>query len=185
METEKIDRRIRRTKKQLLQSLTQLLSEKKLNKITVSELTELADVNRTTFYLYYKDVFDMVEQIEADIFENFNIAYERFLADKDSFNEMLNFFTFLFEFVQDNFEICRLLLGPEGDYAFVEKFKKAIKRMQPVVDENTFKDNSIYFRSFIITGCIGVMQQWLEDSTKASPREMAEFLSKIIYKDIT
>ena len=59
----KEDRRVRRTKKLLTQALTQLLQEKQINEITVKELTDLADMNRGTFYLYYKDIFDMLEKL--------------------------------------------------------------------------------------------------------------------------
>ena len=72
METKKEDRRVRRTKKLLTQALTQLLQQKQVNEITVKELTDLADMNRGTFYLYYKDIFDMLEKIEDELFENLN-----------------------------------------------------------------------------------------------------------------
>ena len=61
-ELKKEDRRVRRTKKLLTQALTELLQEKQVNEITVKELTDLADMNRGTFYLYYKDIFDMLEK---------------------------------------------------------------------------------------------------------------------------
>ena len=70
METRKEDRRVRRTKKLLTQALTQLLQRKQVNEITVRELTDLADMNRGTFYLYYKDISDMLEKIEDELFEN-------------------------------------------------------------------------------------------------------------------
>ena len=50
------DRRVRRTKNNLRNSLFALLEEKSINQITVTELTTLADVNRSTFYLYYNDI---------------------------------------------------------------------------------------------------------------------------------
>ena len=65
MERATPDRRIRRTKAQLCAALNQLLAEKPPEEITVTELTRLADVNRGTFYSHYKDVPDMVEQMEA------------------------------------------------------------------------------------------------------------------------
>ena len=65
----KEDRRVRRTKKLLTQALTQLLQEKQISEITVRELTDLADMNRGTFYLYYRDIFDMLEKIEDSMFE--------------------------------------------------------------------------------------------------------------------
>ena len=65
-ELKKEDRRVRRTKKLLTQALTELLQKKQINEITVKELTDLADMNRGTFYLYYKDIFDMLEKIENE-----------------------------------------------------------------------------------------------------------------------
>ena len=64
MTEEQGDRRVRRTKAMLRAALTELLKTKPVNEISVTELTRLADVNRGTFYGHYKDIFDMVEQLE-------------------------------------------------------------------------------------------------------------------------
>ena len=55
------DRRKRKTKALLRQTLTQLLMHKDLKDITISELTEMADVNRGTFYLHYRDIYDLFD----------------------------------------------------------------------------------------------------------------------------
>ena len=180
MNEQKIDRRIRRTKKLLLQGLTKLMSEKKINKITVTELTDLVDVNRGTFYLYYKDIFDMLEQIETELFNNFNEAFDKFAKDTVTYDNMLSFFIFVFEFVQDNAEICKILLGPDGDYSFIEKFKKSINQHQPSLQNAVSRVKLHYFRPFIISGYLGVIQQWLKDDMKASPKDMAVFITEII-----
>ena len=52
--------------------LVTLLKQKKVQDITVRELTELADLNRGTFYLHYKDVFDLLEKTESELLDNFN-----------------------------------------------------------------------------------------------------------------
>lgn len=59
-----MDRRVKRTKKILYEALLTLMQNKAINKITVKELTELADINRKTFYLHYTDIFDMIDQIK-------------------------------------------------------------------------------------------------------------------------
>ena len=66
------DRRVRKTKKAMSAALAALLQKKPLKSITVREISELADINRGTFYLHYSDVFDMVEKLQNDIFEKFN-----------------------------------------------------------------------------------------------------------------
>lgn len=62
------DRRVRRTRMRLQQAMLELLKEKDARSITVRELTQRADVNRGTFYAHYKDVFDLLDQMEQDLF---------------------------------------------------------------------------------------------------------------------
>lgn len=68
----KEDRRVRRTKKLLTHGLIQLMKEKQVQDITVRELADLVDVNRGTFYLYYRDIFDMLDSIEQELFNQVN-----------------------------------------------------------------------------------------------------------------
>ena len=63
----KVDKRIRRTKKILTEALIEILKEKNVMDVTVSELEKKADVTRTTFYQYYLDPVDMLEQLQDEI----------------------------------------------------------------------------------------------------------------------
>ncbi|MDP4127528.1 MAG: TetR/AcrR family transcriptional regulator [Bacillota bacterium] len=180
MEAQKIDRRSRKTKKVLLQALTTLMSKKKMSSITVKEITDLADVNRSTFYLYYKDVFDMVETVETEILQDFSDAYNKFTKSANTYDNLLSFFTYLFEFVQSNAEICRILLGPEGDYVFLEKLKDAIKQSHPPIYNPSSEIKLHYYMPFIISGCIGVIQQWLNDEMNVSPKDMAVTIIEVL-----
>ena len=56
-----MDRRVKYTKKVIKDTFIDLLSEKDINKVTVSEICKIADINRATFYRYYLDVFDLLE----------------------------------------------------------------------------------------------------------------------------
>ena len=59
--------RVRMTKQLLRRAFTQLLLEKPIQNITVRELCEKAQVNRGTFYLHYKDIYDLMESIETQM----------------------------------------------------------------------------------------------------------------------
>ena len=61
------DRRIRKTKKLLRDALLRLLSKKSIAEITVTELTDAADVHRGTFYHHYKDAFELKAQVDREI----------------------------------------------------------------------------------------------------------------------
>ncbi|PJI07167.1 MULTISPECIES: TetR/AcrR family transcriptional regulator [Clostridium] len=179
MKEQKIDRRVRKTKSALLKCLTKLMSQKKLNDITVKELTELADVNRSTFYLYYKDIFDMVEQIETEMFDEFIKIFQSLNKENDRYANFLSFYTYIFEYVQSNAEICKILLGHDGDYAFIQKFKDAIMQTKPPFNGAISEIKIHFLRPFIISGFIGVVQQWLEDGLNVPPKDMAIIMTEI------
>lgn len=179
MENQNTDRRVRRTKKLLLQGLTTLMSQKKINKITVKELTDLVDVNRSTFYLYYSDIFDMLEKVEADMFLYFSDAMQKYRTQEPNKENMYSFINYIFEYIQEYSQLCKLLLGPDGDYAFVEKLKKVIKDSFPEMEQKGNRAVSRYFMPFIIAGCIGAIQQWLEDDMKSPVKEMVNFVHEM------
>lgn len=64
------DRRTLRTKRAIREAFIKLSSKKDINRITVSELSELADIGRGTFYLHYKDVFDLMGTLENEALTN-------------------------------------------------------------------------------------------------------------------
>ena len=67
----KTDARVRYTQKVLKDSLLQLLEKKPVNKITVKEVCELAELNRATFYAHYTDCFALRESIENEMLDGF------------------------------------------------------------------------------------------------------------------
>ena len=65
--SEKMDRRIRKTRAQMRAGLAYLMKTKSIKEITVKDLVEAADINRSTFYLHYTDIYTMLETIENDL----------------------------------------------------------------------------------------------------------------------
>ena len=64
----KTDRRVRKTKNQLRTGLARLMKKKNIGQITVKELVDDVDINRSTFYLHYSDIPSLLKEIEDDIF---------------------------------------------------------------------------------------------------------------------
>lgn len=67
MPGENVDRRVKKTKRQLRLALMELMCEKPQKHISVRELAERADINRGTFYIHYKDVSDLLQQLEDEM----------------------------------------------------------------------------------------------------------------------
>lgn len=141
-------------------------------------------MNRSTFYLYYKDIYDMLDKIETEMFEDFRKALMELSRKNGGYDNVLSFFTFVFDFVLENADMCKALLGPNGDYSFLNKFKEAIRESKPQGIHSLRAIGGRYFLPFTIAGFIGVIQQWLEDDMKLSPEEMAEFVIGLVTKGL-
>jgi len=61
-----MDLRIQRTRKNIINAFIELRAAKPLEKITVKELSDLAFINKATFYTHYKDIYDLAEQLENE-----------------------------------------------------------------------------------------------------------------------
>mgnify|MGYP000009493868 CR=1 FL=1 len=65
----KNDRRIRRTRAAIQSAFLKLIFEKDLNRITIKELCERADINKSTFYLHYQDIYDLEARFREELSE--------------------------------------------------------------------------------------------------------------------
>ena len=181
----KEDRRVRRTKKLLTQALTQLLQEKQINEITVKELTDLADMNRGTFYLYYKDMFDMLEKIEDGMFEALDAIVS--LHEHDDVSQQTKpILLDLFRFIQDNQEMCRVLLSPHGDMNFLHRLNEVVRekclKAWPNIRKEKGEADFDYHYSFVVFGCAGIIRAWVNRNCPESAEKMAEMAYGMILR---
>ncbi|WP_333684838.1 TetR-like C-terminal domain-containing protein, partial [Enterocloster lavalensis] len=187
MGEETVDRRVRKTKKQLRECLTRLLKEKKVQDITVRELTDMADLNRGTFYLHYRDVFDLLEKTENELLDEFNSLMYRHNA-QDLTNNLAAVFVDIFHLVKDNSDLVYILLGENGDLNFVNRLKHLVREKCLQDWMEVFRSgNSAFFEayySFIVSGCVGLVQYWLQTGLTESPEELATLAEKIINQGI-
>lgn len=124
MDKTKKDRRFKRTQQQLLCALKELISTKSVNNISVRELSELADVNRATFYLHYRDPYDMLEQLGNEFIENMKCIL---IKDNESFNPAKSFVN-LYKFVKENYDIAYILFSPNCDSGFGRHLEKSLEK---------------------------------------------------------
>ncbi len=65
-----MDLRINKTKKAIINSFITLRSNKPLEKITIKELTDMAEINKATFYRHYEDIYALSESLEQELIAN-------------------------------------------------------------------------------------------------------------------
>lgn len=176
------DRRVKRTKKTLRESLLKLLEEKPIDKITVKELTETAEINRSTFYFYYKDVVDMVAQIQDEIFRTFE---EEVLAEPPHLDEMSDFIDYIrkfLDFIRNNIDICRFAVTNDVNNLLSARIRKALLENLPdtkaVFDET---DPRYYITIYGMSGIWYTILEWMYDGMKVPSDTFATFLAKTYF----
>lgn len=180
------DRRIQYTKMVLRESLIELLREKPIARLTVTELCKKADINRATFYSHYRDQFDLLAQIESAVIADINSYLDHFIHETSEAN-MVQILTKIFEYIQQNSKLCQVLLGNNGNIDFQTNIMKIVSQRvvfewqkKQRVDETTAE----YIYTYVATGSIGVIRKWLGDDKRKPPQQMAEFVSHLVYKGI-
>ena len=120
----KSDQRTRLTKMLIRKAFTELLREKPVQNITVKELCQTAGINRGTFYSHYTDIYDLLQQIEDEITEEFQKSLQPLLEGDPSDLTPLNITAGVFACIQQNADVCAIALRPDGDRRFASQLLK-------------------------------------------------------------
>ncbi len=178
----KVDPRIIRTRQLIKDAFIDLLQEMDINKITVNRIAERATVNRVTFYLHYRDIQDMMENMAFEMGEKLgqimrdSTTYKS-IEETDSV-KLLN----LLEQIAENAKFYKVVLASTKTPIFTEQLLKIItetitKRRE--VDSlhsktDIQKDIIIWYGS---SALIGTIVSWLRNDMPYTPQYLAKQLS--------
>ena len=180
------NRSVRGTRRRLRESLLRLLEEKPLHEISVKELTELADVNRGTFYFHYQDIYDLLGRMEDSFFEQLDrtLSENPVRGSEDGYPYLHAIFSFLGE----NRDFCRIMLGPHGDMQFVARVKQRVDAqcsfIWQLLAPETDPQRYAMYNAFIINGCIGLIQEWLSGRSGLTEESITELSATIILASV-
>ena len=171
------NRRVKYSKKLIQDSLLQLLQEKPLEKITVKELCERADVNRGTFYRYYEDIFDLFETIEQALATDFEKHTETIHTQG-----MVPFLTELLLGAEKNRDLVIILSNDRGDDSF---FRKCIDRLYELLSPQwkefiscTEEEMKILY-TIAASSMEAITFEWLKGNIDMTAEELAQLYYNI------
>ena len=189
----KIDRRIIRTRRMIRDALTELMDEKGFEGVTVRDLTEKANINRGTFYLHYRDKYDLMEQSEGELLTEIEAMVKEFnkITNPQKALTLIHqqepypFLLKLLEYIRENADFLKVILGSKGDPAFQVKLKELVQvhLLEKVTNHLTSSEMFVplgYLSAFITSAYLGVIQQWLEDGMEQSPKEIGLILMRMM-----
>lgn len=184
----KPNRRVQYTRRALREALIDLVSEKPLANISVTDICARADINRSTFYLHYQGVHELLGEIEDQIIA----GIEEQLANPPSLQTLDRLVNFLKHFKQSPREVKLFyaLSHDQGDPHFVRRLQQLIydafqRGWQNRMPEASESHKMLTF-SYIVPGTISVLSAWIHgDMPDISAEEVVALLESIIENGVT
>ena len=172
------------TRQNLIDAFWGLYCEKSIEKITIKEITTKAGYNRGTFYEYFSDVYDLLEQIEQSLIPTIEelppITMPEFTHGKP-----LDVFMALYE---QNGKYYSVLLGDKGDPAFASKLKNSTKPIIKRAISDKFDTNSLEFdfiMEYMLSAMIGVMSYWFAQGKALPAEELVALMYDLMETGVT
>ncbi len=168
------DRRVRRTRKLLKESLLSLMQEKEFGAISVAEVTEGADMNRATFYLHYNSTTQLLQSVEDDLLEEARALMDAHIRETEDGRTVRPMLEPLLDFVVEHREVCTILFRNDQVSRFTERLLELIQQNGVTLvagwlhtgDEEQIR----YLLEFVTCGIIGLVRVWFQKDMEA-PRE--------------
>lgn len=174
--------RVMETKERIRNAFFDLYAEKKIDRISIKEITDRAELNRGTFYVYYKDIYNLLEKTEDEMIEELVVKL-RDLIPRILREENIDPFLPPFEFYQRYSKFLKILLGANGDPNFIHKIKTILKKtLRELLQKEQIPEaeNMEYVMEFISSAQIGIISHWLANDMALPINELGEMIKQIM-----
>ncbi len=172
-----------RSRKMIRESFLELLKEKDISKITVTDIVNKADLNRSTFYAHYPDVRAITEEMENEVIDKMIEILEKF-EFKNFFNNPTPLLLEVSRFLESNQETYKILLKVNDAETFLKKLKNEFaKYMMSDTDIPEYLKDSkmVNLRiSYFAGGIINMYQDWFNGNLDCSLNDISLEVSKLL-----
>jgi AcrR family transcriptional regulator len=182
------DRRVHKTRQHITRAFLSLCEKKEFETIVVRDITDAADISRSTFYTHFQDKYDLLEQIMKDKLTELLNLYEnnksRILGYVPHHEVPDPYFLLLFVHLSEQAPIYRVLLFHLPDSRFGDRMIEAIQHtIGQRVDNNRMDQKQPIPLDILLVSMSswsgGMVLSWLKQGMIYSPNYMAIQLSRI------
>ncbi|MGE1100685.1 TetR/AcrR family transcriptional regulator [Peribacillus simplex] len=180
-----IDRRIRKSKLALKDSLISLMQHKDFREISITDIVERADLNRGTFYKHYQYKEELLEEVMEDVIADLILSYREPYKNVETFtiNELTASVIKIFEHVANYANIYTLILKSNAWPKLLERICNELKKL-PLEDLEDYRPNPKINKelasSYQAYAILGMIIEWVNTGFTYSADYMAEQLLEII-----
>lgn len=178
-----LDRRVRRTRNALSQSLRELIVEKGYEATTIEHITDRADLNRATFYLHYTNKEELLMAMLESQFDELVQHMEATLQGQPIW-ENLPGAQIIFDHVAENVSLYKVLLGENGFGYVINRVMAYMAAYDEKELRRYFKDEDLplpipLVARHISGSLFALLTWWLENDMPYSPQFMAMAVQKL------
>ena len=154
-----------RTKRMIRTAFAELIGEKKtISNISVAELSERADIAKSTFYNHYEDIYAVADELFRELIESLNFVIDAMVADKT--NDYRAYLDRIFDFIKENEEIYRKVSTSPDAILFIGKIKSIISKKifanARFLPKKQTKAEKCVYMHFITNACVDTMLSYLQ-----------------------
>lgn len=168
------------TQKNLREAFWTLYTQKPIEKITVKEVTDAAGYNRGTFYLYYKDIYDILHTIEQEILDTIGRFANQWMDESIAF-EWPIYVGQLLEWSQVYAAYISVLLSEHGDPAFAHRLKQILRPLIQhwmITTDHLPETELEILTEFHLAGTLSALSTWLSQKKPMSFEQFVGFMMK-------
>ncbi|AID02222.1 TetR family transcriptional regulator [Staphylococcus xylosus] len=185
------DRRVRKTKNAIKQAFIKLLAEKELERITIQDITTLADVNRGTFYLHYEDKYILLSDLEDEILASLadEIGTSKLVMQDSNLEDFAKNFSKkilknIILHIQKDIDFYLVIFKLDRKSQLEDKISELMYANMVKIISNKQKISGIpidYFHSYVSGATISFIKHWVQDNNRMELNIVADHLFKIIF----
>jgi len=179
----KVDRRIAKSQVAIKNAVTELMSEKSFDDITIQDIADKADVNRGTIYLHYTDKYDLLDKMIEEHIDNLRELCQS--ASEMIFKEG-NYVWF--EYFERNYLFFSTMLASKGAPYFRCRFLDlVIEEYKAEVDTTVGKNQGLdveVILQFFGSAIVGAVEWWFKNGMPLPARVMAEQTGSLLDRNL-
>ena len=160
------DRRARRSRKLLKESLLELMKRKPFSDISVRDVADAADMNRGTFYLHYTGTMELLRSLEEDLLTELQALVDAHMQETVAVGSVAPVFEPVLDFAIENRETCTVLFASSEASGFFQSIQRLVHQNGAPLVRTWFHPAdprlTEYLLNFLAWGFIGLLSEWFE-----------------------
>lgn len=185
-EEKKPDRRIAKTKKAIKNAFVNLLAEKDVNDISITDVATVADVDRKTIYNYYSGVYAIQEEIESEFIGRLSVVLEE-IGQETTVDNPYHIFEKVTEVLNQNIEFYSRLMKVDAQSHLLRKIMQVIKvKLKDALMQTSIKDlpEIDMISEYITSGMVAVYQSWFNSPRNQSLEDFSNNVGKLVISGV-